>query len=224
MPSMKPIKIWGQAGPNPPKIAMLVGELAIPHEIVPIPLNETKTPEYLAINPNGRVPAIYDPNTDLTLWESGAIMEYLIEKYDTDRTLSYAPGSNEAFLTKQWLYFQVSGQGPYYGQAAWFKKYHPEQVKSALDRYMAEMKRVTALLDGQLRKQRETFGGEPWLVGEKMTYADIAFIPFQLFVPKLIVEELKPYDLEQFKEVAGWMERMIGRPAVKKVLEQRPEQ
>jgi glutathione S-transferase len=106
---MQPIKIWGQAGPNPPKIAMLVGELAIPHEIVPILLNETKTPEYLAINPNGRVPAIYDPNTDLTLWESGAIMEYLIEKYDTDCTLSYAPGSNEAFLTKQWLYFQVSG-------------------------------------------------------------------------------------------------------------------
>jgi glutathione S-transferase len=57
-----------------------------------------------------------------------------------------------------------------------------------------------------------------------MTYADIAFIPFQLFVPNLMVEELKPYDLEQFKEAAGWMERMIGRPAVKKVVELRLEQ
>jgi len=93
-----------------------------------------------------------------------------------------------------------------------------------LDRYMAEMKRVTALLDGRLKKQRETFGGEPWLVGEKMTYAGIALIPLQLSVPKLMVEELKPDDLEQFREVARWMERMIGRPAVKRVLELRPEQ
>jgi len=73
--SLKPIKIYGQAGPNPPKVAILAAELDLPHEIVPIAFPDLKKPEYLAININGRMPSIYDPNTDITLWESGAIIE-----------------------------------------------------------------------------------------------------------------------------------------------------
>ena len=219
MSSIKPIKIWGQDGPNPPKVAMLVEELGLPHEIIPVSFGDVKKPEFLKINPNGRMPAIYDPNTDLTLWESGAIIEYLIEKYDTDRKLSYAPGSNDAYHTKQWLYFQVSGQGPYYGQAVWFKRNHPERVQSALDRYLNEMKRVTSVLDGHLKKQKEKYGNEPWLVGDRITYADLAFLTFQLFVPDILSEDLKPFDLDQFTEVSGWVARLKERPAVKKVLE-----
>jgi len=64
------------------------------------------------------MPAIHDPNRDLTLWESGAIIEYLIEVYDKKQKLSFPAGSNEAYLAKQWLYFQVSGQGPYFGQVS----------------------------------------------------------------------------------------------------------
>ncbi|KAJ6088361.1 hypothetical protein N7486_009622 [Penicillium sp. IBT 16267x] len=71
--------------------------------------------------PNGRLPAIYDPNTDLRLWESGAIVEYLVERYDTSRKISFESGSMEAQLARQWLFFQASGQGPYYGQACRFK-------------------------------------------------------------------------------------------------------
>ena len=219
MSSIKPIKIWGQDGPNPPKVAILVEELGLPHEIIPVSFGDVKKPDFLKINPNGRMPAIYDPNTDLTLWESGAIIEYLIEKYDTDRKLSYAPGSNDAYHTKQWLYFQVSGQGPYYGQAMWFKRYHPERVQSALDRYLNEMKRVTSVLDGHLKRQKEKYGSEPWLVGDRITYADLAFLTFQLFVPDILSEDLKPFDLDQFTEVSGWVARLKERPAVKKVLE-----
>lgn len=72
---IKTIKVWGKGGPNPPKVAILLGELGLPHELIVVPLSKAKEPEYLAINPNGRIPAIYDPNTDLTLWESGAIIE-----------------------------------------------------------------------------------------------------------------------------------------------------
>ena len=219
MSSIKPIRIWGQDGPNPPKVAILVEELSLPHEIIPVSFEDVKKPDFLKINPNGRMPAIYDPNTDLTLWESGAIIEYLIEKYDTDRKLSYAPGSNDAYHTKQWLYFQVSGQGPYYGQAMWFKRYHPERVQSALDRYLNEMKRVTSVLDGHLKRQKEKYGSEPWLVGDRITYADLAFLTFQLFVPDILSEDLKPFDLDQFTEVSGWVTRLKERPAVKKVLE-----
>ena len=109
---IKPIKVWGAGGPNPPKVAIVLEELGLPYEKVLISLTEVKQPDYLEINPNGRIPAIYDPNTDLTLWESGAIVLYLIERYDTEHKISFPAGSNEEVLAKQWLFFQVSGQGP----------------------------------------------------------------------------------------------------------------
>jgi glutathione S-transferase len=93
-------------------------ELGIPYEIEGIRFEEVKSARFLAVNPNGRVPAIEDPNTDVTLWESGAIIEYLVEQYDTEMKLTHA-GLRERALQKQWLFFQVSGQGPYFGQAAW---------------------------------------------------------------------------------------------------------
>lgn len=79
MSTIKPIKVWGKGGPNPPKVAILLEELGVPYEAIAVPLADVKKPEYLAVNPNGHLPSIYDPNTDLTLWESGAIVEYLIE-------------------------------------------------------------------------------------------------------------------------------------------------
>jgi glutathione S-transferase len=115
---MKPLTLWGgMFGPNPGKVAMLLNELALSYKLVEVPYTELKGPEYTKINPNGRVPALEDPNTGIRLWESGAIIEYLIEKYDTEHRLSFPKDTLEYFLTKQWLYFQVSGQGPYYGQA-----------------------------------------------------------------------------------------------------------
>ena len=68
--SIKPIKVYGKGGPNPPKVAFILEELDVPYELIDIPFTEVKKPEYLAINPNGRLPSIYDPSTDLTLWES----------------------------------------------------------------------------------------------------------------------------------------------------------
>lgn len=113
---LKPIKVWGKGGPNPPKVAIVLKELDIPHEIIPIPLSDVKGTDYVAINPNGRLPSIQDPNTDITLWESGAIILYLMEKYDADHKLSFEHGTPEYFHAQQWLFFQTSGQGPYYGR------------------------------------------------------------------------------------------------------------
>lgn len=111
--NLQPIKVWGAGGPNPPKVGYLCEELGLPYDVVDIAFADLKQPGYLAINPNGRIPAIHDPNTGLTLWESGAIVEYLVEKYDTERKMSFEPGSVEANLARQWLFFQCSGQGPY---------------------------------------------------------------------------------------------------------------
>jgi glutathione S-transferase len=104
--SLKPITIYGKHGPNPPKVRMLAEELGLAYDLKDVQFADVKKPEFLAVNPNGRMPAIHDPNTDLTLWESGAIIEYLIEKYDTERKVSFEPGSKEAYLAKQWLFYQ----------------------------------------------------------------------------------------------------------------------
>lgn len=118
-----------------------------------------KKPEYLKINPNGRTPTIEDPNTGITLWESGAILEYLVETYDKDHKISI-PTSPEKYHIKQYLHFQMSGQGPYFGQTTWFRKFHPEDVPSAKKRYDEQLVRVVEVLDGILK-------GKTYLVGEK---------------------------------------------------------
>ena len=221
MSSLKPIKLWGQHGPNPPKIAVLLKELNLPHEIINIPFSDIKKPDYLSINPNGRIPAIEDPNTGLTLWESGAIIEYLIERYDTAQKLSFPAGSNESYLAKQWLYFQVSGQGPYYGQYAWFKKYHPEQVPSAVERYAKEINRVTGVLEGHLRKQKEAFPAAadgPWLVGGRISFADLAFVPWQTITEMFM--EKGEYDPAAYPLVKAWVTRMAERESSKAVKEE----
>jgi glutathione S-transferase len=214
--TLKPIKLYGGIGPNPPKVAIILKELDLPHEIISTPHAELKLPPYLKINPNGRLPAITDPNSDITLWETGAIVEYLVEKYDTDHKISFAPGTKESWQAKQWLYFQASGQGPYYGQAAWFTTYHPEKVQSAIDRYVAEIGRVTGVLEAHLKKRKEEGMQEPWIVGDKCSYVDLAFVSWQTVVAKFLTKE--QFDQSKFPEVEGWIARMRTRESVGSVL------
>ena len=101
--------------------------------------------------------------------ESNAIIQYIIDKYDKERKISVAPGTDEYYTQLEWLYFQASGQGPLFGQAGWFISFHPEKVPAAIERYRNEIKRVFGVLDGVLAKQE-------WLVGGKPSVADIAFI------------------------------------------------
>ena len=215
MSQLKPIKVWGQGGPNPPKVAMILAELGLPSETVNIPILDVKNPEYVAINPNGRIPTIYDPNTDITIWESGAIIEYLIERYDSTHRLSFAPGTPESYHAKQYLYFQVSGQGPYYGQAIWFKRFHKERVPSAVERYVKEINRVCGVLNGVLAEQKKKYGDDtdgPWLVGNKMSYADIAFVPWQTIVNIMCAKD--EYDETNYPYVKEWIGKMMSRETI----------
>lgn len=217
---LKPIKVWGQGPPNPSKVAIVLKELGIPHEFMPITFSDVKKPDYVAINPNGRLPSIHDPNTDITVWESGAIMLYLIDKYDPDHKISFARETPEAYHAQQWLFFQTTGQGPYYGQAVWFKIYHHEKLPSVVERYVKEALRVTAVLESYLTGQRETFGeaavgdsGGPWLVGNKYSYADLAWVPWQRTLPKVVPAE-DGLDFGKYPVVADWIARMEKREAV----------
>ena len=222
MPSdIRPIQIWGDAGPNPRKVAIILKELDLPYETNSVPVEDVKKPDFLAINPNGRIPAIHDPNTDLALWESGAIIGYLIERYDTQHRLSFAPGTSDSYYAKQWFFFQATGQGPYYGQASWFKKYHYEQLPTALERYVKEVNRVTGVLEGHLAAKQEQSrqdggdSGGPWLVGNKMSYADLAFVPYQTMIYMILSKE--EYNEDNFPHVRQWLGRMHALESVQSV-------
>ena len=102
--------------------------------------------------------------------ESNAIIQYIVDKYDKEHKISVAPGTDEYYTQLQWLYFQASGQGPYFGQAGWFQFYHHEKLPSAVERYRGEIKRVLGVLESVLSKQE-------WLVANRPTVADLSFIP-----------------------------------------------
>ncbi|KAE8363776.1 glutathione S-transferase [Aspergillus caelatus] len=205
---MQPIILYSHPyGPNPWKVAIILEELNLPYETRFISFQDVKKEPFVKLNPNGRLPAIEDPNKNITLWESGAIVEYLIDNYDTEQKLSYTDFAAK-YETKAWLHFQVSGQGPYYGQAGWFNRAHPERLPSVIERYGNEMRRVTGVLDSVL-KNRE------WLVGDKCSYVDLCFMPWQRWAPKYATDA-ENLD-KDFPHASAWFKKLSERPSVKKV-------
>ncbi|OQO07242.1 hypothetical protein B0A48_07812 [Cryoendolithus antarcticus] len=218
MSSTKPIKLYSHAGgPNPWKVAIMLNELDTPYETELMDFTKLHQEPFESTNPNGRVPAIEDPNTGITLFESGAILEYLEETYDKSNKFRYTSFPDK-FLSQSWLHFQTSGQGPYFGQRAWFIFYHQEKgLTSVLDRYANEIRRVTGVLDAHLKKQ-----GTQNLVGDKVTYADLAWVPWYWLIPAIMGEEGGMEDLQKkFPTFAAWFDRLSARPAVKKAREDR---
>src|ERR1700744_2063231 len=100
---------------SPRKVAIILEELALPYTFKEVGIADVKQPPYTDINPNGRLPSIEDPNTGIKLWESGAIIQYLVETYDKNSVLTCTT-IPEKYELNQWLMFQMSGQGPYFGQ------------------------------------------------------------------------------------------------------------
>lgn len=207
--NLKPLKLYGDGGPNPTKVVMLLELLHLPYEAINVPLTDVKKPDYTALNPNGRLPTLVDPNkADLTIWESGAIYTYLATTYDPSHKLSFPADSPEAWHAQQWLYFQVSGQGPYYGQAFWFQRHHPDPMPSAVDRYINETKRVMHVLDDWLAKQAPDAEGKKWLVGSKLSYTDVAFVTWQLAARAYMGIDDSPEG--EFPVLAVWMKNLLA--------------
>lgn len=219
--TLKPLTLWGHVvGPNPWKVSFCLDELNIPYEHKTLNFDQLKKSPYEDICVNGRLPTLEDPNTGITLWESGAILEYIVETYDKKGLISFESGTPDYFKAKQWLHFQVSGQGPYFGQAIHFGQYHSEPLPSATERYVKEVRRVTEVLNRALE-------GKTYLVGEKFSYADLAFLPWFLIAyfpwfsrssPGAWSEDIK---LDEFPNTATWLRRIQARPATSKSLEQR---
>ena len=158
----------GTFSPNALRVRAVIFELGLDPEIVEVNLQkgENRTPDYLKLNPNGRIPVIVDPdgpNGELVLFESGAILMYLAEK--TGRLLPNDPVAR--LLAIQWLMFQMGGVGPMMGQANVFFRYLPEKIPTAIARYQNECRRLFEVLDTRLAEAE-------WLAGSEYSIADIA--------------------------------------------------
>ncbi|CAB41055.1 glutathione S-transferase Gst1 [Schizosaccharomyces pombe] len=223
---MAQFTLWSHAhGPNPWKVVQALKELDLTYETryVNFSKNEQKSPEHLALNPNGRVPTLIDHhNNDYTIWESDAILIYLADKYDTERKISLPRDHPEYYKVIQYLFFQASGQGIIWGQAGWFSVYHQELVISAITRYRNEIKRVLGVLEDIL-KDRD------YLVANRFTIADLSFISWNNFLEIIfaegkfsIEEEVPQLDFEkEFPRTYSWHQRLLARPASKATFEER---
>lgn len=173
------IKFYYSGAPNPMKVALMLEETGLPYEPVPVDTRkgEQHTPEFLAINPNGKVPVIVDG--DATVFDSNAILLYLAEK-----TGKFLPANTPKLRGEllSWLMFVASGVGPYSGQSVHFRHYAPEKIPYALNRYAFEAQRHYGILDARLAKQK-------YLVGDAYSIVDMAVWGWARLIPVALGEE-----------------------------------
>ena len=208
------LQLYAAPTPNGVKVSMMLEETGLPYEphFVDISNNESKDPAFVSLNPNGRIPAIIDPagpdGQPIGIWETGAILIYLADK--TGQLISTTPA--QRYETLAWVFFQVSGVGPTFGQLGFFLRFAGKDYedKRPRDRYVAESKRLLGVLNGRLATRQ-------WIMGDDYTIADIATFPW---VRNLIgfygAGELVGYD--KLKNVPAWLERGLARPAVQRGL------
>ena len=208
------LQLYSLNTPNGVKASIMLEEIGLPYEphFVDITKNETWGPEFLSLNPNGKIPAIIDPDgpggKPLALFESGAILIYLAEK--TGQLIpADAAGRYE---TIQWVMWQMGGLGPMFGQLGFFHRFAGKAIedKRPLERYVAESKRLLGVLDGRLE-------GRDWIMGD-YSIADVATLGW---VRNLIgfYEARDLVEFDTLKKVPAWLERGLARPAVQRGLE-----
>ncbi len=208
------LQLYSLPTPNGVKVSIMLEETGLPYEVhrIDFAKGDQRTPEFVSLNPNGKIPAILDPNgpggAPLALFESGAILVYLAEK--TGQLLPADPAGRWAAM--QWLFFQVGGVGPMFGQVGFFHKFDGREWddKRALGRYVDETRRLLGVMDRHL-------AARTWFVDEAFSIADIAMLGM---VRNLIgfydAGELVRFDA--FPAVAAWLERGLARPAVQRGL------
>lgn len=204
------IQLYSLPTPNGVKISVALEELQLPYEAhrVSFDNNEQKSPEFVSLNPNGRIPAIIDPNgpdgKPIGLFESGAILIYLAEK--TGKLMpTDAAGRYE---TMQWVFFQMAGIGPMFGQFGHFFKFAAEKVANnsyPMERYRDESKRLLGVLEARLK-------GRSWIMGDQYTIADIATFPWVRGVD-IFYGGRETLELASFPAVMDWLARAAARPA-----------
>ena len=209
------LQLYSFPTPNGVKASIMLEEIGLPYEAhtVAIGKNESWTPEFLSLNPNGKIPAIVDPNgpdgKPFGLFESGAILLYLAEK--TGKLLPADPAGR--METIQWVFFQMGGIGPIFGQVGFFNKFAGREYedKRPLQRYVDEAKRLLGVVDTRL-------DGREWIMGDDYTIADVSMLGW---IRNLIgfYEARELVEFDKLKRVPVWLERGLARPAVQRGLD-----
>jgi GST-like protein len=198
------IKFYFSAAPNPVKVALALEEMGLPYEPIPVDTRKSEqfTPEFLAINPNAKVPAIDDDGQ--VVFDSNAILLYL-----ADKTNQFVPaiGSDQRGAMLSWLMFVASGVGPFSGQAVHFRNFAPEPNPYALNRYDYEAERHWKLVDDQLGKGQ-------YMLGDQYTIVDMAVWGWARMVPFVLGNENAWDDLPNLKRL---LDEVSARPAADKV-------
>ena len=209
------LQLYSWPTPNGVKVSIMLEEIGLPYEAhgVNIGQNESWTPEFLSLNPNGKIPAIIDPDgpggKPLGLFESGAILLYLAEK--THKLIPPDPAGR--YETIEWVFFQMGGVGPMFGQVGYFHKFAGREIadKRPLERYVTESKRLLGVLETRL-------AGRDWIMGSDYTIADISLLGW---VRNLVgfygAGDLVSYG--ELRRVPAWLERGLARPAVQRGLD-----
>jgi len=203
-----PIELWSWPTPNGHKVHIMLEEIGLPYRAIAVDIGagDQFRPEFLAITPNHRIPAIVDPDGPgggpFPLFESGAILIYLAEK--TGTLIPSDP--RDRYKCLQWLMFQMGGVGPMFGQRNHFYDYAPETIPYARQRYQNEVVRLHRVLEKRLAQGS-------WLAGDEYSIADIATYPW------LRHPEKRGIDVAEFPEVHRWIKAMEARPGVRRGIE-----
>jgi GSH-dependent disulfide-bond oxidoreductase len=208
------LQLYSLPTPNGVKVSIMLEEIALPYEVHLVDFNkdDQRTPEFLSLNPNGKIPAIVDPNgpggKPLGLFESGAILQYL-----ADKTGQLLPAdAARRYQTIQWLHFQMGGIGPMFGQVGFFNKFagRAYEDKRPLQRYVDEAKRLLAVMESRLT-------GRQWIMDDEYSIADISMLGW---VRNIIgfYEARELVDFDSLKAVPAWLERGLARGAVQRGL------
>ena len=202
------IEVYSWATPNGHKVHVMLEECGLPYRVIPVDIGagDQFAPDFLAISPNNKIPAIVDPNgpdgEPMSLFESGAILLYLAGK-----TGKFLPADVRGkYAVLEWLMFQMGGVGPMLGQAHHFRIYAPEKVPYAVDRYTNEAKRLYGVMNRRLAKSK-------YIAGPDYTIADIAIFPW------LRSWKNQGIDWNDYPHLKGWFDEIAGRPAVKRGVE-----
>jgi GST-like protein len=194
------IDLYTFTTPNGRKASIMLEEVELPYNVhtIDITKGDQFTPEFVAINPNSKIPAIVDQDTGITVFESGAILIYLAEK--TGKLLPTA--TKERFQVLSWLMLQMGSVGPMLGQLNHFKRFAPEKIPYAVERYQKETLRLYSVLDKQLA-EREFLCGD-------YSIADIATYPW------IAIHEMQGLTLDDHPNLKRWVETVQQRPAVER--------
>lgn len=195
------IDLYTWSTPNGRKVAIMLEECGLDYGVHPIDISKDEqfAPDFLAISPNNKIPAIIDRETSISLFESGAILVYL-----ADKTGRFLPkGGPERYATLAWLMFQMGGVGPMLGQAHHFLKFNPDKSDYAAKRYGDEAKRLYKVMDKQLATHE-------WLAGADYSIADIATWPWT------VTRDWQGVDFADHPNVRRWYDAIRARPAVQR--------